>query len=266
MNFRIKRQSAPPTRTLLLVRWARFLFLFVGVLALRYCAVVLLDRWLFQAYQTWRFERALKDAQPSASTLQPPGSPPFPAQADADRARAVSYGIDGLAGSPLGRIKIGSIGLAAMIMEGIDGRTLRHAVGHVPDTPLPGQQGNVALAGHRDTFFRGLRNIHKDDEITVTTLHGSYRYRVDSTQVLEPENIKVLAATADDILTLVTCYPFYFVGPAPKRFIVRAHRISEQGLCPRPEKHTMCPSRKSKLEIPTQEDGEGLFDSRALAQ
>jgi len=132
-----------------------------------------------------------------------------------------------LTGSPLGRIEISAIGVAAMIMEGVDGRTLRHAVGHIPGTPRPGQPGNVALAGHRDTFFRGLRNIHKDDEITVTTLHGSYRYSVDSTQVVEPEDIKVLAATTDDFLTLVTCYPFYFVGPAPKRFIVRAHRIYE---------------------------------------
>jgi sortase A len=85
----------------------------------------------------------------------------------------------------------------------------------------------VALAGHRDTFFRGLRNIHKDDEITLTTLHGSYRYRVDSTQMVEPQAAEVLDNSVDDNLTLVTCYPFYFVGPAPKRFIVRARRISE---------------------------------------
>jgi sortase A len=222
MNFKIKRQ---PTRLALFVRWARFFFLVVGVLALGYCATVLLDRWLFQAYQTWRFERAMKDAQASGRTIQQPASPRLPAQAEVDRTRAESFGIDGLAGSPLGRIEISSIGLAAMIMEGIDGRTLRHAVGHIPGTPLPGQRGNVALAGHRDTFFRGLRNIHKDDEITLTTLRGSYRYRVDSTQVVEPEDMEVLRATADDFLTLVTCYPFYFVGPAPKRFIVRAHRI-----------------------------------------
>ena len=114
-----------------------------------------------------------------------------------------------------------------MIMEGVDGKTLRHAVGHIPGTPLPGQPGNVALAGHRDTFFRGLRNIHKDDEITLTTLHGFYRYRVDSTQVVEPQATEVLDNSVDDILTLVTCYPFYFVGPAPKRFIVRARRISK---------------------------------------
>jgi sortase A len=72
-----------------------------------------------------------------------------------------------------------------------------------------------------------LRNVQRNDEITLTTLHGSFSYRVDSTQVVEPEDTQVLAATADDFLTLVTCYPFHYVGPAPQRFIVRAHRISE---------------------------------------
>ena len=224
MMFKIKRQ---PTPLALIIRGAQFFFLVVGVLALGYCAAVLTDRWAFQAYQSWQFERALKEAQTSASSNPQPAASPLPAQADADRARAQSFGIDGLAGSPLGRIEITSIGLVAMIMEGVDARTLQHAVGHIPGTPLPGQQGNVALAGHRDTFFRGLRNIHKDDEITLTTVHGSYRYRVDSTQVAEPQDTQVLAATADDFLTLVTCYPFYFVGPAPQRFIVRAHRTSE---------------------------------------
>ena len=87
----------------------------------------------------------------------------------------------------MGRIEISRIGLGVMILEGIDDRTLRRAVGHIPGTPLPGQFGNVAIAGHRDTFFRPLRNIRRDDEITLTTLNGSYRYRVDSTSVVEPE-------------------------------------------------------------------------------
>jgi sortase A len=224
MNFKINRQ---PTRRALFLRWARFLFLVVGVLTLSYCTFVLINTWAFQAYQTWRFERALKDAQKSARNDSQPGSPQLSARGDADRARAASFGIDGRAGSPLGRIEIGSIGLAAMIMEGADGKTLRHAIGHIVGTLLPGQHGNVALAGHRDTFFRGLRNIHKDDKITLTTLHGSFSYRVDSTRVVEPEYTQALVATADDVLTLVTCYPFYYVGPAPKRFIVRAHRISK---------------------------------------
>ena len=125
----------------------------------------------------------------------------------------------------MGRIEIARIGLTAVIMEGIDGRTLRRAVGHIRGTPLPGQQGNVAIAGHRDTFFRPLRNVKHDDEITLTTLDGSFHYLVDSTQVVAPEDVQVLDNSGGMILTLVTCYPFYFVGPSPNRFIVRAHRI-----------------------------------------
>ena len=112
-----------------------------------------------------------------------------------------------------------------MILEGTDNGTLRRGVGHIPGTSLPGQPGNVAIAGHRDTFFRPLRKIRKNDEITLTTLNGSYRYRVDSTQVIEPDDTQVLDDSDKPILTLVTCYPFNFVGSAPKRFIVRAHRV-----------------------------------------
>ena len=111
-----------------------------------------------------------------------------------------------------------------MILEGTDDVTLRRAVGHIPGTSLPGQKGNVAIAGHRDTFFRGLRNIHRGDAITLTTLKGSYRYRVDSTEVVDPQDAEVLYESDDATLTLITCYPFYFVGSAPRRFIVRAHK------------------------------------------
>ena len=103
-----------------------------------------------------------------------------------------------------------------MVLEGADEGTLRRAVGHIRGTPLPGQRGNVALAGHRDTFFRGLREIRVNDEITLTTLSGSYHYRVDSTKVVKPEETEVLEDDGDDILTLVTCYPFNFVGSAPR--------------------------------------------------
>ena len=125
----------------------------------------------------------------------------------------------------MGQIELTRIGVTAMILEGTDDRTLRRAVGHIPGTSLPGQPGNVAIAGHRDTFFRALRNVRADDEITLMTLEGSYRYRVDSIKVVEPEDTQVLNNSGTDILTLVTCYPFYFVGPAPRRFIVRAQRI-----------------------------------------
>jgi sortase A len=130
-------------------------------------------------------------------------------------------------GPPLGRIEISAVGLTAMVLEGADEGTLRRAVGHIRGAPLPGQQGNVALAGHRDTFFRELRKIRVNDEITLTTLSGSYRYRVDSTKVVKPEETEALEDSDYDILTLVTCYPFNFLGSAPERFIVRARRIPE---------------------------------------
>ena len=226
MNFRIKRQSILSTKTRSFVRWSGYFFSVVGVVALGYVGFVLAYTWLYQAYLTRRFEQALQGARPSGGSVERlPSTPLPPATAEANRARAASFGIDGLAGSPLGRIEISSVGLVAMVMEGTDGRTLQGAVGHIPGTALPGQRGNVAISGHRDTFFRGLRNIHKDDEITLTTLDGSYHYRVDFTEVVEPTATEVLNDSADAILTLVTCYPFYFVGPAPKRFVVRAHRV-----------------------------------------
>jgi len=202
------------------LRWSRYFFLTIGILALSYCGFVLLDAKLYQAYQDWRFQQALERVGPPSSG----GGHLPPVLAEANRASAESPGLVSRGGAPLGRIEIRRIGLTAMIVEGIDDRTLQRAVGHFPGTALPGQPGNVAVAGHRDTFFRALRHVRKDDEITLTTLTGSYRYRVDSTEVVEPEAVEVLDDSDDAILTLVTCYPFDFVGPAPRRFIVRAHR------------------------------------------
>jgi sortase A len=88
-------------------------------------------------------------------------------------------------------------------LEGIDEQTLRRAVGNIPGTSLPGQHGNAAIAGYRDTFFRVLRNIHNDDEITLTTLDGTYRYLVDSTQAVSPEHTQVLDDSGDTIVTYI---------------------------------------------------------------
>ena len=101
----------------------------------------------------------------------------------------------------------------------------RRAVGHIPGTVLPGRPGNVGISGHRDTFFRPSRNIRRNDLITLTMLSGEFRYRVVSTKVVGPNDLAVLDPGESEILTLVTCYPFYFVGSAPARFIVRAERV-----------------------------------------
>jgi len=201
------------------------LFLVIGILTLSYVGFALLDAKLYQAYETWRFQQALKGTAPSIGSGESLHLPPLPpGLAEANHTRQ-NLGIAAGVGSPLGLIEISAIGLEVMILEGTDDGVLRRGVGHIPGTPLPGQQGNVSIAGHRDTFFRPLRKIRKNDEITLTTLNGTFRYRVDFTQVIDPENTRVLANSDEAILTLVTCYPFYFVGSAPKRFIVRAHRV-----------------------------------------
>jgi len=125
-------------------------------------------------------------------------------------------------GSLVGRVEIPRIGVSAIVLEGVDKKTLRRGVGHIPETPLPEEGGNVALAAHRDSFFRGLKDIRKNDIITLKTLESTYYYRVDWTEIVLPEDTHVLAGSGAPELTLVTCYPFYYVGSAPKRFVVEA--------------------------------------------
>lgn len=130
-------------------------------------------------------------------------------------------------GDLIGRIKIPRVGVSAIVLHGVGKKTLRRSVGHIPGTSLPEQDGNVGLAGHRDSFFRGLKDIRKDDTIELTTLDGTFEYKVEWTKIVRPDDTGVLADEGSPALTLVTCYPFYYVGSAPKRFIVRAHRIGE---------------------------------------
>jgi sortase A len=126
----------------------------------------------------------------------------------------------------LGRIEIPRIGVAAIVREGTDDSTLAIAVGHIPSTARPGERGNMALAGHRDTFFRALRKIRRQDTIRIVTQKRSWEYAVSSTEVVNPEDTWVLDPTEDTVLSLVTCYPFDYVGHAPKRFIVRASLVA----------------------------------------
>jgi sortase A len=129
----------------------------------------------------------------------------------------------------IGKINIPRLGISAILKEGVGQRTLNLAAGHIPSTALPGQPGNVGVAAHRDNLFRGLKDIRQDDSITLTTLDNTYVYRVVSTKVVNPTDVSVLDASPDEkTLTLVTCYPFYFVGSAPKRFIVRALQVDPQ--------------------------------------
>jgi sortase A len=181
---------------------------------LGYCGFVLAEARIFQYAEGRNLDRQLHD-EASLSTISLPARLP-----------AVPQDLLAFAtGRLIGRLEVSRLGLSVMVVEGEDQATLRRAAGHVPRTPLPGQPGNVGITGHRDTFFRPLRNIQRNDMITLTTLHGEYRYRVVSMRIVSPDDVAVLDSNGGEALTLITCHPFYFVGPAPNRFIVRAERV-----------------------------------------
>jgi sortase A len=190
-----------------ILKWAQRALLACAVLLLGYCGFAVVDAWTFQQRESRDLDRLLGD-QGSASEGKPKGAP------------AAAW--DGL----IGRLEIPRLGIAAVVVEGIDKTTLRRAAGHIPGTALPGQAGNIGVAGHRDTFFRGLKDLRTNDEIHFSTPAGEFTYEVESLKVVKPSNIGVLAPTHENVLTLVTCYPFFYVGASPKRFIVRARQVS----------------------------------------
>ena len=123
---------------------------------------------------------------------------------------------------PLGVLRVPRIDLEVPVLEGTDDLALNRGVGHIAGTPRPGEPGNVGIAGHRDGFFRGLKDVTAGDVIEVETLSQHLRYRIQSLTIVSPQSVEVLEPTSEPALTLVTCYPFYYAGSAPQRFIVRA--------------------------------------------
>ena len=139
----------------------------------------------------------------------------------------------GTSGSPapapgtwLARLEMPTLQLEATVLEGSDDATLNRGAGHIEDTAFPDNTdatgGNIGIAGHRDTVFRPLRKVHTGDPLTLTTARGTYRYRVVTTTIVGPDDVYVLDPTSRPTVTLVTCYPFEFIGHAPRRFIVQA--------------------------------------------
>jgi sortase A len=180
-----------------MLRAAYYIFLAGGAFGLGYAGYVIADAHTYQAIEQSKFE--------SAS----PAEERHPL----------------IAGGAIGEMEVRRLGLKAIFVEGDSPRILRHAVGHIAETALPGEWGNVVLTGHRDTFFRPLRNIRQGDAITLTTVDGDFQYQVEWTAVVPPSDVQVLQSSSGRTLTLITCFPFYYVGPAPKRFIVRARQI-----------------------------------------
>jgi sortase A len=118
-------------------------------------------------------------------------------------------------GDLFGRLEVPRLNMSVMVMEGVGSKTLRLGAGHIPGTPM-------AFAAHRDTFFRPLKDIEVNDTIRLTTPDGVSEYRVTVTKIVPPSDLSVLDGLSEQHLVLVTCYPFYYIGPAPKRFIVEA--------------------------------------------
>lgn len=195
------------------LQWVERLLLLVGVLCVGYFLYTYAEAQLYQAFEDRELDKILNDTAATGTSGTTKEATPAP--------RAVPRRTFA-AGSAVGRIEIPRLGVSAVIRAGSDARTLRLAVGYIPGTALPGDRGNFGLAGHRDTFFRKLRDINPDDEIRIVTQDGVFTYNVQRTSIVMPQDIWVLDPTNYPALTLVTCYPFNYIGSAPKRFIVRA--------------------------------------------
>jgi sortase A len=200
-------------------RWLATLLLVTGVACLAFFCWSVFEANYFQAELSHEFEEQRR---------QSVGEPAAPEQDQ--RQQDISSDQDAPGGAEndgpttglVGRLEIPRLGLDVMVLNGVEPATLRRSAGWLTDTSRPGKSGNVAIAAHRDTYFRPLRHIQEGDVIQITTLNGRYDYRVQWTAVVEPDDLSVIAPTVKPTLTLITCYPFYYVGNAPQRFVVRA--------------------------------------------
>lgn len=212
--------------------WAERALLAIGIVCLGIFVWSWLDARLVEIRETRRLEEALasapavrsKASETDSFAALEKGAEQVRKEENAEKKEEPPPG----SGELVGRLAIPRLGVTAIVLEGVDKKTLRRGAGHIPATALPDQdEGNVGIAAHRDSHFRGLKDIQEDDTIELTTLDGTFRYRVEWTKIVKPADVSVLEPTDEPALTLVTCYPFYYVGSAPKRFIVRAHRIPE---------------------------------------
>jgi len=202
MHFHPSQRKAYGPSTLIL-RWTARILLVTGVVLLAWVAGVAIQARFYQASVTQYLKEQRRLPQRPASPVE------------------LELG----EGQALGRMGIPRLGLSVGIFQGTQSKTLRIGAGHIDGTAIPGEAGNSGIAAHRDTFFRPLENIRTNDEIQIETARGFSHYQVDSIRIVLPDEIAVLEPTPEAGVTLVTCYPFYFVGAAQKRFIVHAHKI-----------------------------------------
>jgi sortase A len=185
------------------LRFVQRAFLWIGVVALAYAGGTAAYAGIYQRYQSWRFGQEV-------------------AAPEVIKAALVEETHDLRDGDLVGKLEVPRLGISVMVLQGTEESTLIRGAGHVPGTPSPGSAGNVVIAAHRDTFFRKLEGILPGDRIQVATVRLTFGYVVDSTEIVDPSNTEPMESRDRSELTLITCFPFYYVGAAPKRFIVHA--------------------------------------------
>ena len=181
-------------------------FVWLGVALVAYAGGTVAYGEMTQRYQSWKFSQEAA----AASAIEPV----------AVRKESIAELREG---DRVGRLEIPRLGLSVIVFQGVEEGALVAGAGHVPGTPSPGGDGNVVIAGHRDTYFRKLEGLVPGDRVRVTTLRGIYEYLVDSTETVDPGDTQLMESRDRNELTLITCFPFNYVGSAPRRFIVHAY-------------------------------------------
>ena len=220
------------------VRRAERVLMGAGLVLVGLFAAAWLDRVVMSRASLRVFDLAVAAASEPASTAASDpapipsvvGVPARPDEVDFSlwsekRINAYRTSLDAQLGAPLAVLKIPKLDLVVPVLEGTDELALNRGVGHIAGTALPGSPGNVGIAGHRDGFFRGLKDVGVGDRLDLVTVDGPQSFQVEGITIVPPEDVSVLAATNRPTVTLVTCYPFYFVGNAPLRYVVRAVRV-----------------------------------------
>jgi len=219
--------------------WIRRLFLLLGLAGIGFYGYTVAEEHIYQSYANWAFDQqiagysvtfwdylrrfaGLSQAQPAEQPAESPKTAP-------EEHRPAP-------GELLGKVMIPRLNMSAVVLEGVDNATLRRSAGHVPSTALPGDVGNFSIAAHRDTLFRPLKDIRVGDEVQFDTPQKNLVFHVVSTRIVKPTDVSVLAPQGDSrLMTMITCYPFYYLGSAPKRFIVTARLDPEAGAVAGPQ-------------------------------
>jgi sortase A len=235
------RERIPQSRARSVLIWAERVLLASGLALAMFYGAARVESWLTSRAALKQFAAAEAPAQLqtddeteiASNETENPSEPLELPDVDFSlwgerRVKAYERGVEMQPGVPLAVLRIPRIGLEAPLFDGTDEFTLNHAVGRIAGTARVGEPGNLGIAGHRDGFFRGLKDVSVGDAIELKTLKGTVTYVVDQIQIVTPQQIEVLRPTAVPSLTLVTCYPFYYFGSAPQRYIVTASLSQEK--------------------------------------